>query len=158
MMCSSARSLSSLVSRVRLTALVLGLAALGAVTLDASSAAAQEHPRVMRLGGLGRQPPYYRTFRRPVRHVPTVVIVQQPAPPVVAPPVLAPPPYDENGYLVLGTTPLVEAQPVRSYWGASYFAAQVLAVNPDGTVRVHYTGWSDMWDANVSRVNLRIAR
>lgn len=151
---SSARSFSSLMSRVRLTALVLGLAALGAVTVDASSAEAQGYPRVMRPGGFGRQAPFYPSHRHPVRRVPTVVIVQQP---VVAP-VFVAPPSDENGYLVLGTTALVVGQAVRSYWGASYYPAQVLAVNADGTVRVHYTGWSDMWDADVSRVNLRIAR
>lgn len=153
MMFSSARSFSSLVARVRLTAVVLGLAALGAVTFGATSAEAQRYPRAMQVGGFGRQAPFYPSLRHPVRRVPTVVIVQQPVAPVVVAP-----PSDEHGYLVLGTTPLVVGQAVRSYWGASYYPAQVLAVNPDGSVRVHYTGWSDMWDGDVSRVNLRIAR
>ncbi len=101
-----------------------------------------------------------------VHRAPVVVV----APPVIAPVrpravvPCAPPapvveaPSDGDGYLVLASTPLVVGQLVRSYWGSSYYPAQVTSVNADGTVGVHYVGWADMWDERAPRTHLRIAR
>jgi hypothetical protein len=88
-------------------------------------------------------------FQRAQRRGPVVVVVN-PAP--VAPP------SDENGVLVLGTTCLTEGQMVRVEWGAGYHNGQVIRVNADGTVQVHYTGWSAMWDESVPRYRLRLPR
>lgn len=114
---------------------------------------------------------YGRGYRRPrmVRVTPAPVIVRpQPAPVVIiAPPPPAPPPVvpapppppsDAHGILVLGDTRLVVGQAVRANWGAGWFDAQVTALRPDGTVRIHYTGYSEMWDEDVSRVRIRLPR
>ncbi len=91
------------------------------------------------------------SFRRHARRPAPVVVVVNPAP-------VAPPPSDANGYLVLGDTRLVEGQPVRVEWGAGYHDAQVVRVHADGTVLIHYSGWSSMWDETVPRHRIRLPR
>lgn len=90
-------------------------------------------------------------FRRHAQRPAPVVVVVNPAP-------VAPPPSDANGYLVLGDTRLVEGQPVRVEWGAGYHDAQVVRALADGTVLIHYTGWSSMWDEAVARYRIRLPR
>lgn len=156
-------SLRSLVSR---TVTLLSLAALSSVALAPSMASAQSFARVapqVRVAPQGR--PMFWGPRR-MHRTPVVVV----APPMIAPvqpravvpcappaPVVEPP-SDGDGYLVLASTPLVVGQLVRSYWGSSYYPAQVTSVNADGTVGVHYVGWADMWDERAPRTHLRIAR
>ena len=94
-------------------------------------------------------------FQRAQRRGPVVIVVPAPAQPA---PVVAPPPSDEHGVLVLGSTCLTEGQAVRVEWGAGYHNAQVIRVNADGSVQVHYTGWSAMWDESVPRYRLRLPR
>lgn len=112
-------------------------------------------------------PPYFRPFRvwrRPppvfVRPAPVVVVAPLPvAPaPVVTPP--APPPpvvqRDAHGVLVTAETRLIAGQALRAQWGAGWFDAQVIAVESGG-VRIHYTGYGDMWNEVVPLHRLRIA-
>ncbi|MFO0650089.1 MAG: hypothetical protein U0326_27960 [Polyangiales bacterium] len=150
---------------------LLSLASFGLVALVSVSAEAQPFPM-----GLPRaMPGAYAPFRGPMhlrgmRRGAPVVYVTQPAPRpasvvVVTPPapchptvVAPPPPSDEHGLLVLDSTPLVGGQAVLIEWGAGYYPGQVIAVNGNGTVRVHYTSYGGMWDEDVPRYRLRLAR
>jgi hypothetical protein len=42
-------------------------------------------------------------------------------------------------------------------WNGAWYAATVLAVQPDGRVRIQYTGWSSSWDETVPRERVRAA-
>jgi hypothetical protein len=150
-------SVMKLSARASLLSL-LSFASFALVAVASSAADAQPFP-VARggfpIGG------YAQPFRGPMMHRmgmrrAPVVIVTQPAP--CAPPVVAPPPSDEHGVLVLDTTALVGGQAVLISWGASYFAGQVIAVNRDGSVRVHYSNYDGMWDEDVARYRLRLPR
>lgn len=92
------------------------------------------------------------------RPVAPVVVTPAPCHPAVVAPPAPPPPADEHGILVLDSTPLVGGQAVRISWGASYYAGQVVAVNGNGTVRVHYSNYDGMWDEDVARYRLRLPR
>ena len=52
---------------------------------------------------------------------------------------------------------LVPGQAVSVYWGSRWYDATVLTAQPDGRVRIHYDGWADSWDEDVTldRVRLR---
>ena len=43
---------------------------------------------------------------------------------------------------------------VQAEWQGTWWAAQVVAVNDDGTVRIHYTDWDDSFDETLSRDRL----
>ena len=45
---------------------------------------------------------------------------------------------------------------MRAQWGAGWFDVQVIAVEGD-TVRIHDTGYDDMWNDAVPRYRLRIS-
>jgi hypothetical protein len=47
-------------------------------------------------------------------------------------------------------TRFTPGQSVRVFWGERYWDATVLHPQPDGTVRVHYNGWADSWDEDVT--------
>lgn len=40
-------------------------------------------------------------------------------------------------------------------WAGKWIPVKVLAVNADGTIRIHWEGWSDQWDEDVPRSRLR---
>jgi hypothetical protein len=145
--------------------LLAAVASLTALSL-AAPAEAQSFYRghAAQAPAVAARPAYFRpSFAPPVpaprpffrRRGPVVIVVPAPAQPA---PVVAPPPADEHGVLVLGTTCLTEGQAVRVEWGAGYHNAQVIRVHADGTVLVHYTGWSAMWDESVPRYRLRLPR
>ncbi len=95
-----------------------------------------------------------------MRMTPAPIYVQ-PAPVIVhpAPVVIAPAPVvarDAHGILVTGGTRLYAGQALRAQWGAGWFDAQVIAVEPGG-VRIHYTGYGDNWNEVVPLYRLRIA-
>lgn len=62
----------------------------------------------------------------------------------------APAVYATPGQLVLGQAVVVQ-------WSGRWWNATVIAVYPDGRVRVHYDGWASSWDEDVTidRVGLR---
>ncbi len=141
---------------------LLSLASFALIAFAPVAAGAQPFPferARMPVGAIGPHyyPVAYRSHRAP-RPAPVVVVVPRhapaPAPCVVAPP----PPSDEHGLLVLDSTPLVGGQSVLIEWGVSYYPGQVVAVNADGTVRVHYSSYDGMWDENVARYRLRLPR
>jgi hypothetical protein len=54
-------------------------------------------------------------------------------------------------------TPLSVGTMLQGQWAGIWWSAQVVAVNADKTVRIHYPGWSDSWDETVPRSRLRFA-
>jgi len=46
---------------------------------------------------------------------------------------------------------------VRAQWGAGWFDAQVIGLSGE-SVRIHYTGYGDMWNEEVPRYRLRLPR
>lgn len=50
---------------------------------------------------------------------------------------------------------LAVGQNVEVLWNGTWYAASILALLPDGTVRIHYTGWASSWDENVTRDRIR---
>jgi hypothetical protein len=63
---------------------------------------------------------------------------------------------DPGGMPVTPSTPLVPGQTVQVHWGSSWYQSRVVALMPDGTVRIHYNGWPDSDDENVTRDRIRI--
>jgi hypothetical protein len=63
---------------------------------------------------------------------------------------------DPGGMPVQFNTPLVPGQAIQVHWGASWYQSRVVAPMPDGTVRIHYLGWPDSADENVTRDRVRI--
>lgn len=128
------------------------LAAFGACALLGHDASAQRRP-------------HGRIFAAPPPVVVQPVVVQPVVQPVVfyrRPVFVRPAPVapvvqrDEHGVLVMGDTPLRAGQGVRAAWGAGWYDAQVIAVEGDN-VRIHYTGYDEMWNEVVPRHRLRIA-
>lgn len=57
---------------------------------------------------------------------------------------------------VVPTTPLQVGQAVEALWQGKWWSAEVLALDPDGRVRIHYVGYSSAWDEVVERSRIRI--
>jgi hypothetical protein len=57
---------------------------------------------------------------------------------------------------VSATTALKPGDRVQGEWAGAWWAAEVLAVQPNGDVRVHYEGWDSAWDETVPRSRLRV--
>ncbi len=53
-------------------------------------------------------------------------------------------------------TPLDLCLSVEVRWGRDWWKSTIVGENPDGTVRVHYLGWSDAFDENVPRDRIRV--
>jgi hypothetical protein len=62
-----------------------------------------------------------------------------------------------SGRTVDRSTPLEAGQVVQVREGRRWYAADVLRVNDNGTVRIHYRGWSDKWDEDVTRDRVQLA-
>ncbi len=60
-------------------------------------------------------------------------------------------PVEPSGRAVDHSTPLAAGQPVQVEWSGSWYEAHIRALHPDGRVRVHYEGWDDTYDEDVSR-------
>lgn len=110
----------------------VALVALLAATASASTAAAQRP---------------FRVARRVMVQDQTGAMVRPPPPPphvvVVTPPPVAP--------------TYVPGQVVQVEWGGQWYAARVLAIDPNGAFRIHYEGWSDSWDEAVPFTRIRIS-
>jgi hypothetical protein len=65
-------------------------------------------------------------------------------------------PVTPTGTPVAADTPLGVGERVVAEWQGSWWDAEVLTTYPDGTVRVHYTGWSPTWDETVHRGRIRL--
>lgn len=62
----------------------------------------------------------------------------------------------DQGTEVTAETRLAVGNMVQVLRNGVRYQAQVLALNADGTVRVHYVGWSNNWDENVPRDRLKV--
>lgn len=62
-----------------------------------------------------------------------------------------------SGRRIDDATPLEVGQIVQVEDRRRWYAADVLRVNEDGTVRIHYRGWSDTWDGDVPRSRIQLA-
>ena len=40
-------------------------------------------------------------------------------------------------------------------WNGTWWAGEIVAVNDDGTVRIHYCGWESQWDETMPRTRLQ---
>ena len=54
------------------------------------------------------------------------------------------------------STSLHAGQRIRIHWGGEWYPGRVVRLNDNGTVYVHYDGWSDGQDADVRRSDLRL--
>ncbi len=45
--------------------------------------------------------------------------------------------------------------PIDVEWHGAYFHATVVAMTPDGRVRIHYDGYGDVWDEDVTDERIR---
>jgi hypothetical protein len=67
-----------------------------------------------------------------------------------------PAPVRRVGGPVTAETALAPGAKVMAQWGNNWWEAEVLAVQPDGRVKVHYTGWDASFDEVVPRERLRL--
>lgn len=61
-----------------------------------------------------------------------------------------------TGSVATTESALAPGQAVEVYWQGRWFPADVVAVHADGRVRVHYTGYADSWDEDVTRDRVRV--
>src|SRR5262249_13580406 len=61
-----------------------------------------------------------------------------------------------TGRPVLATTPLSAGQRVLVRWHGSWFEGEVVEVQPDGRVKIHYADWDPFWDEVVPRSSLQL--
>ena len=61
-----------------------------------------------------------------------------------------------TGVAVTPTTPLAVGNILQVLWRSTYYQGQVLALNPNGTVKIHYVGWSNGWDEDATRDRLKV--
>ena len=54
------------------------------------------------------------------------------------------------------TTPLTVGQSVQVEWNGSWYEGSILALRDDGRVRIHYEGWAQSYDEDVTRDRLRV--
>jgi hypothetical protein len=52
-------------------------------------------------------------------------------------------------------TGFVAGEPVQAEWNGTWYDARVVAVEPNGTFRIHYEGWSEIWDEAVDHGRIR---
>ena len=64
-------------------------------------------------------------------------------------------PDGSNSKPVSATTALKPGDRVQGEWAGAWWAAEVLAVQPNGDVRVHYEGWGTEWDEWVLPLRVR---
>jgi hypothetical protein len=63
---------------------------------------------------------------------------------------------NESSGKVTTATVLKKGQRLETQWGSKWWDAHVIDVLPDGSVKVHYEGWSDNFDETVPRDRLRL--
>lgn len=63
---------------------------------------------------------------------------------------------ETSGTQVTAQTPLAVGNIVQVIRNGVYYQGQVLALNPDGSVHLHFVGWSSNWDTDATRDKLRV--
>jgi len=61
-----------------------------------------------------------------------------------------------SGKPVTGGTPLKVGQVLQVKWGRTWWAARVVALKKNGSVRITYAGWAKSWDEWVERGRLQL--
>jgi hypothetical protein len=69
---------------------------------------------------------------------------------------VGPAPVQQVGQPVTAETPLAPGRAVLAEWGNRWWPAEVVAVEADGRVKVHFTGWDAAFDEAVPRERLRL--
>lgn len=49
----------------------------------------------------------------------------------------------------------IAGSPIDVEWHGAYYHATVVAMTPDGRVRIHYDGYGDVWDEDVTDARIR---
>jgi|GEM_PF-3211415 len=75
--------------------------------------------------------------------------------PAAPPSRTGPGPLQPTGEPVTADTTLQVGDAVQTEWQQQWWAAQVIGLDPDGRVKVHYVGWDASWDEVVTRERLR---
>jgi hypothetical protein len=65
-------------------------------------------------------------------------------------------PVEPSEVYVQSDTPLEVGSTVLSYWGGRWWRAEVLGLEGDEIVRIHYPGWPSKWDTTVRRDELQV--
>jgi len=65
-------------------------------------------------------------------------------------------PVEPSGIAVEPETRLEVGAAVLANWNGVWWRAQVIGLERDGRVRIHYAGWDSSWDETVSRGNLQM--
>ena len=65
-------------------------------------------------------------------------------------------PVEPSGIAVEPETHLEVGTAVLASWNGVWWHAQVMGLERDGRVRIHYVGWDSSWDATVSRDELQM--
>ena len=68
----------------------------------------------------------------------------------------SPGPIVSSGISVAAETKLKAHQNVQVEWGGEWWAGEVLMLQPDGRVKIHYVGWDSSWDEDVPRSRLQL--
>jgi len=66
-------------------------------------------------------------------------------------------PITQTGQAIDAETPLEVGTIVCAEWRGFWWRASVVALEPNGDVRVHYDGWGERWDETVPRSRLQFA-
>ena len=61
-----------------------------------------------------------------------------------------------SGLKINAQTELKLGQLILVEWGPSWYAADVVRVLANGTVRIHYRGWSDRFDEDIARLRIQL--
>lgn len=85
----------------------------------------------------------------------TEVAMQQAVPPVVDPKVQPLPDLPQPGLPVTEDEPVAAGDELLCQWAGEWQPVQALASLPDGSVKIHWIGWSDGFDEVVPRSRLR---
>ena len=62
-----------------------------------------------------------------------------------------------SGRTVTSAAQLSVQQIVQVEWGRTWFPADVLRINPNGMIRIHYHGWSRKFDEDVPLPRIQLA-
>src|SRR5688572_5274584 len=65
-------------------------------------------------------------------------------------------PVQPSGIPVSPSTPLRKGTRVLVNWQGSWWRGEVLDVESDDRVRIHYVGWDSSWDETVPRGSLQV--
>lgn len=60
------------------------------------------------------------------------------------------------GTAIDARTVLTPNQALMVEWNGRWYPSTVVRLNPDGTVRIHYVGWSDSFDEDAARARIHI--